>query len=149
MQPTRALWESQADLVAADTTKLAAATALHVHLAKAPVTPSLDSVIGDLTEATFTGSAALAVTTGTQTVYYDMATGKRVVELKEPAGGWHWQCTVTPGAAETIYAVYLTDNADAVLYGIMLLATPITISAAGQGLDVGFIQFAWNTNSPM
>lgn len=96
MQPNRALWEAIQDLIAADTGTLAAASAMHVHLAAANFNPTLDLALGTLVEATFTGSAALNCGTGTQPTYYDMVEGFRVVELKEPAGGFHWTCTATP-----------------------------------------------------
>jgi hypothetical protein len=148
MQPTRPLWRKQADLLAADTTGLASVTANHVHLAKAPFTPSLDLVIGDLTEATFTGSGPLDITAGTQLVYYDAEDGMLTIELSEPSGGWHWDCTVDPVSAETIFGVYITDNTDATLLGSMLLPTAVTISAAGQGLTVGVITLKFAASSP-
>lgn len=148
MQPTRALWEAMQNLLAADTATLASVTALHLHLAANNFNPTLDLTLGGLTEATFTGSAAKAAGTGTQTTYYDVVSGYRVIEILEPAGGWHWSCTVTPGSPETIYGVYLTDTANAVLYGAMKLDEPITISASGQGLDIGFVQFRFLLNSP-
>ena len=69
MIPTRALWTAIADLLAADANTLApAALANHVHLAAAPFTPSLDLELGDLTEATFVGSAEKNTTVGAQQV---------------------------------------------------------------------------------
>lgn len=137
MQPTRALWRAPVDLLAADTATLAAATAMHLHLAALPFSPTLDLTLGSLTEATFTGSAALLLGTGTQPVFYDGADGLLTIDLKEPAGGYHWTCTVDPGSPETIYGVYLTDTANAVLWAAKLLDAPITISQAGQGIIVG------------
>lgn len=149
MQPTRALWRAGPDLLAADTATLAAATAMHVHLAAAPFTPGLDVSLGSLTEASFTGSAALALGTGAQPIYYDAADGLLTIYLKEPAGGLKWVCTVDPGSPETIYGVYLTDTADAVLWGTMLLDAPLTISSAGQGLEVPYLTFKFSPDSPI
>ncbi len=98
--------------------------------------PTLDLTLGDLVEATFTGSTALNLGTGTQVVYYDSADGLLTILLKDPVGGLHWVCTVDPVSAETIYGVYLTDNADAVLLGAKLFDQPVPISAAGQGIDI-------------
>lgn len=148
MQPTRALWRSGADLMAADTTKLAAATAMHAHLAAAPFTPNLDMVLGDFTEATFTGSAALSLGTGTQPIFYDAETGLLTINLEDPAGGYVWTCTVTPGAPETIYGIYLTDNADAVLLGAEAFANPQIIAEAGQGISHGSLQLQFSFDSP-
>lgn len=148
MQPTRALWEAMQNLLAADVGSLAAVTPLHVHLAAGNFNPTLDLTLASLTEATFTGSAFKPAGTGTQTTYYDVVSGFRVIELLEPAGGWHWTCTVTPASPETIYGIYLTDTANAVLYGAAKFDNPIAIATAGQGLDVGFIQLRFLANSP-
>jgi len=149
MQPTRAVWRRGADLLAADATTLApAALANHVHLTMAPFTPNLDMELTDFTEATFTGSAAKDLGIGTQPIYYDAETGLLTIRLEDPAGGYTWSCTVTPGAPETIYGVYVTDNADAVLLGAQALETPVTISAAGEGLSIGGLQMEFSVDSP-
>jgi hypothetical protein len=149
MKVSRVIWQAQMDLLAADTATLGASTAMNLHLANANFTPSLDLAVGSLSEATFVGSTKIACGTGAQPVYYDVLTGNRVVEILEPAGGFRWTCTTSPGSPETIYGYYLTDHTDAVLYGSALLSAPVTISAAGQGLDIGSIKLAWSTNSPM
>jgi hypothetical protein len=148
MQPSRQLYEQVSTLLAADTTLLASATAMHVHLVAATFVPSLDLAIGTLTFATFTGSTAINAGTGAQLVFYDPTTNLRVIEIKTPAGGWHWACTATPTPAQTIYGFALTDNADAVLLASALLPTPITISAAGQGIDILPMQLRFPLNSP-
>lgn len=148
MQPTRALWRAGPDLLAADTGTLAAATALHVHLAAAPFVPSLDLTLGDLTEATFTGSAAKLCGTGTQPIFYDGVDGLLTIQMKEPAGGFLFECTADPVSPETIYGIYLTDTADAVLWGSALLPAPVTIDAAGQGVDAGEVTFKFLFGSP-
>ena len=148
MQPSRELWEDMMDLLAADAATLGSVTAMKVHLFINNIVPSLDSVAADFTPATFTGSTAKTAGTGTQPTYYDAATGIRVIEILEPAGGWHWVCTVDPGAPEVVYGAYLTDNAGTVLWGSVLLDAPVTISRAGQGLDIGYLQFRFRTNSP-
>lgn len=148
LQPTRALWEASQDLLAADTGTLAAVTAMKLHLAAADFNPTLDIALGTLVEATFTGSAAKSAGTGTQPTFYDVGGGYRVIEILEPAGGWHWTCTATPAAPETIYGVFLTDNASAVLYGTEKFDNPITITASGQGIDLPFAKLRFRTNSP-
>lgn len=148
MQPTRAIWEAMQDLLAADTGTLAAVAAMKVHLAKAVFVPSLDLLVGGLTEATFTGSAAKSAGTGTQPTYYDAADGLRTIRLLEPAGGWSWTCTAAPGSPETIYGYYVTDNAGTTLYGAALLDEPVTIDDAGQGVTVGEITLKFLTQSP-
>lgn len=148
MIPSRELWQAIIDAAAADTAYLAAATAMHVHLAAAPFVPGLDLDLGTLTEATFTGSAAKSAGTGAQPVSFDVPTGFEIITVKEPAGGWSWVCTVDPGAPETIYGWYITDTADAVLLGSGLLEGPVTVDAAGQGLSVPRIILSFAESSP-
>lgn len=149
MQPTRSLWRRPCDLLAADTTTLAAALALQVHLASAAFTPTLDLLLTDLTEATFTGSAALSLGSGVQSVFYDATTGFLTLKLLDPAGGYKWICTASPAVPQTIYGVYLTDNADAILYGAELLPTPAVISAMGQGIILpGELTLLFDQTSP-
>lgn len=135
-------------MLAADTTTLAAVSVLHVHIAKAPFVPGLDLTLGSLVEATFTGSAAKDAVTGTQLVFYDAGDGQLTLQLKEPVGGWLFSCTADPTSPETIYGYYVTDNANAVLYGAALLPAPITVSAAGQSFDLGEINMKYSTSSP-
>jgi hypothetical protein len=149
MQPTRALWRRGPDLLAADTTTLSqAANALQVHLAINNFAPGLDLLLASLTEATFPGYGAKNVGLNTQPVFYDAETGLLTIKLIEPAGGWLWQSTGVPAAAETIYGCYLTDNAGAILYGSQLLETPVTIDNTGQGIQIDNIDFVFSLTSP-
>lgn len=148
MKPTRALWRAPADLLAADTASLAAATAMHLHLAKASFVPGLDLILADLTEADFTGATAIALGTGAQPVFYDVATGNLSILLKPPVGGFVWTCTADPVSPQTIYGCYLTDTADAVLWGAFLLPQPVSIAAAGQGIIVQDPTLQFGTESP-
>jgi len=148
MQVSRPVFEAITNLLAADPATLGAVTAMHVHLSKQNFAPLLDTVLADFLEATFTGSAALNAGTGTQPVYYDLLDGVLTLQLLEPAGGWHWECTVTPASPETIYGYYVTDTADAVLLGCGLLPTPLTVALAGQGLDLPNIVLKFSPTSP-
>jgi hypothetical protein len=90
----------------------------------APVTPTdlttWADVSGDL--ATFTGSAAIAVT----------YSGPQESPDRQPYMNsqlLNWICSATPGAPETIYAIaYYTAGSPNVLVGIDVLPTPITIT---------------------
>lgn len=148
MQPVRDLWKAQADLLVADTATLGAVAALKVHLAINSFAPGLDLALGDLTEATFTGSTAIAAGAAPYDAYYDALTGLYTVRVKEPAGGWNWICTAAPAAAETVYGVYLTNSAGTTLWGAQLLPEPVTIDDADQGVGVGDITFQWRVDSP-
>lgn len=140
LSPSNVILDALADLLAADTGTLASAAALKVKLAANSFTPGHDLLVGAFTAATFTGSADLSPTIGAQTVYVDPIDGKRTIELIEPVGGWHWDCTVDPTPAETIYGYYVTNNAGTVLLGCELFPVPVLIDAAGQGLDVPFVR---------
>lgn len=137
MQPTSAMANQVSNLVATDTTQLAAATAPKVHLAMANFAPSLALLLAGLTEANFVGYAALAAgATGAQLNWFDPATGNQIVELKSPASGWNWKVTGSTGLPQTIYGYYITDNGNATLYASALLASPIVLTAVSQGLEV-------------
>jgi hypothetical protein len=141
--PTNVLLDRMAALLAADATTLApAALNVHVHLAMAPFTPGPTLTVASFTEAAFTGYAALNAGTGGQQSFADPGTGNRVIQLLEPAGGWHWATTAGAGLPITIYGYYVTDNANAVLYGSALLPTPVTLAATAQGVDVAQVRFA-------
>lgn len=148
MIPSNVILDAIPDLIAADTATLGDATACKVALVASPFTPSPDLVIGSLTLASFTGSTPLEPDTGPQTVFVDVETGYRTVQMIEPAGGWTWLCTATPSPAQTIYGYILTDNAGAVLYGSALLDSQVTISAAGQGLTIDRLIFRFPPSSP-
>jgi hypothetical protein len=148
MTPTNEILQALVDLLAADTATLGSVTAMKVHLVAANFTPDPELTIGDLTLATFTGSAAKLAGTGTQQVFSDPVTGYRTIQILEPAGGWTWECTATPGAPETIYGVALTDNAGTDLYSTMLFNSPITISLIGQAVVVANLQFQFPPTVP-
>jgi hypothetical protein len=148
MTPSRVLQLDIATLLAHDTATLAAVAAMNVHLAKAAFTPSptLDPLT--LTEADFAGYAAISPPAGNQLVYQDPVTGLYTVELKAPLGGYHFQTTGLGQLPQTIFGWWVTDNANAVLYGSGLLPTPIPLSIVGQGFDLPSLVFALLNNSP-
>lgn len=149
MQPSQALANSASTLVAADTTNLAAATAVKLHLAAATFTPSLSLTVASFTEATFTGYAPLAAgATGTQVQFFDPATNNSIVEVKAPAGGWFFKTTASTGLPQTIFGSYLTDNGSANLLGSQLLTPSVTLTATGQGVEIPTVRFTFPP-SPM
>lgn len=146
MTPTNLILDEMQDLLAGDVATLAAVTAMHVHLAMAPFTPGPTRVVGDFTPATFTGSTAKNAGTGTQQTFVDAISGARVIQLLEPAGGWHWLCTAITNLPQTIYGYYVTDTADTDLYGCVAFTTPIILTASGQAIDVANIRFTMVAN---
>lgn len=123
------------DLLAADVSTLAPVAANKIALIAAPVTPGENLVFGDLTLATFTGSAPKAGAAGAQSVGIDPVTGQQVINIKPPVGGYIFACTAAPTPPETIYGFALVDDAVAVLLGVELLPVPITIADVGDQVD--------------
>jgi hypothetical protein len=149
MTPTRVLQEAIATLLQNDTTTLAAALALNLHLAKNPFVPSPSMDLTSFVEANFNGYAALPFQTGVQLKYDDPVSGLITVEMKPPTGGYHFLTTGVGNLPQTIYGYYITDNANAVLYGALLFDSGITLQASGQGFDVPVSKFAFVNNSPI
>lgn len=149
MVPSNAILDAIQTLLATDTGTLApAALALKVHLAAAAFTPGAGLDLTTLVEATFDGATALAAGVGACEMFYDQTTGLRVVQLNEPARGWHWQVTGATHLDQTVFGLYVTDSTDAVLYGSNLISPPAAMSVIGKGLDVPYIRFTFATGSP-
>lgn len=126
-----------ATLLGGDTTTLApAASPPKLRLAQAAFVPSVALLIGGLTEASFTGYAALLCAINAQQVFQDPVSGQQCIQMIEPLGGWHYLVTSATGLPQTIYGYYLTDNAGATLYASALFPTPIVLNANGQAVDV-------------
>jgi len=139
---TKVLCDAAAALIAADTGTLApAADKVRVHLIMAEFAPGLQTDFAALTPATFTGSTFKEAGVGTQQMYVDPETGEYVVQLLEPVGGWHWQATDAVNLPQTIYGWAVTDHTDGDTYGSDLFDTPIILTASGQGLNIGTVQF--------
>jgi hypothetical protein len=148
MVPSSSLFDSMVSLLAADTAGLANATANKVALVISSFTPSRSLALGSITLATFTGSTPLSAGTGTQQVFSDPLTGLKLIQIKEPAGGWNWICTATPGSPETVYGWVLLVNDLSAILGSGLLDTPVQISANGQGLSIPYLRMLFSNNSP-
>lgn len=148
MLPMTALRTALGDLLAADVPTLAPVAANKIALVAAAFAPAEDLVLADLTLATFTGSAPKAGAAGAQQVGNDPGTGDQVITIIAPIGGWRFECSVTPGAPETIYGFALTNNAGTVLLGCALLPVPVTISLATDFLDLGAVTITF-VRTPM
>ena len=140
MLPVKDMRLALGDLLAASVPWLAPVAANKIALIAAPFVMDENTVIGDLTLATFTGSTPKAGAAGAQQVGVDPATGDQVITNLAPAGGWRWECTVAPATEETIYGYALLDNAAAVLLGIQSLSTPIAIADVGDFVDLGAVE---------
>jgi len=138
MLPMLALRLQIGELLAADDTTLApAANANKMALIAAAFTPDEGLEEGDLTYASFDGSTPITGVVGTQQAGVDPATLDQIVTIKEPAGGWRWESTGVTNLPQTIYGFALLDNALAVLLAVASLDEPVTITAAGQEINLG------------
>lgn len=141
MIPTSTLLDAIVTRIAADAGTLAHATdGVNLHLAKNSFTPSPDIALVDLDEADFDGYAIVEAGPGAQQWFVDPTTGQRVVQILEPAGGWHFETTGITGLPMTIYGAYLTNNANTVLYGTMRFADPIVLGGNNEAVDVGNVR---------
>jgi hypothetical protein len=145
MIPTQFIVDKVRTLLATDTGSLAAVAAMKVRLAQNAFVPAPSRVLADFTIATFGGYADLLAGIGNAQQFNDPATGGRVAQLLEPAGGWHWQAT---GAAlpQTIYGYYVVDNAGVQVLGCALFTTPVVLTANGDAIDVANIRITFPPN---
>lgn len=134
--PTNLIYDSMAAALATDTTTLNATPRPKVALIAAPFTPLPTFVPADLTFATFTGSAPKSASTIALNSFIDPATGDRLVQLGEPAGGWHFECTVTPASPEVIHGAAILNDALDELYHMWKLDVPVTVSLDGHAIDL-------------
>jgi hypothetical protein len=142
MIPVLSIYSQVMALLAADTTTFDQATdALIVTLLNQPFTPSVNTVYSALSPATFVGSTPIAVTLGAQEHFRDPVSGNYVLQLSQPIGGWKWQCTTAPGAAETIYGYVVTTSDTSVTLGSGLLDTPVVIQAVLDAVVIPEIAF--------
>jgi hypothetical protein len=58
-------------------------------------------------------------------------------------GGWRWTPTDATGLPQTIYGFFFATKARAALLGAQRLATPITLTTAGQIIDLGEINLTF------
>lgn len=126
IQPIAAL-KDQLDALIAEDGLLDGAT---VHLFTNNVVPAVDTVVGDLEEAAFTGySASTAVVWG---AVYNIPNGKAVQGDRK-----QFTASAAPGSEVTVYGYYLMSGAGSPTYlGAELFDTPVVIAASGDAVGV-------------
>jgi len=127
------------DLLAADTSTLAPATANKIALIIADFTPDENLTVGDLTLATFTGSTPKAGAAGAQQVGINPLTGDQVITILTPAGGWRWECSSAPVTPEVVFGYALLDTTLATLIAVEKLTTSVSIANVGDFIDLGAV----------
>lgn len=143
MVPAQAFIDAIATAIGADTDWLAAPTTfVALHLAKAAFTPSPALDIGTLEEANFVGYAAIHAASAATQVFKEPDSEQLVIQVREPAGGWHFETTSGVGLPQTVYGYYLTSSDGTDLIGSALLPDgPFTFTDNGQGLDIAQVRF--------
>lgn len=138
--PSALLQAEVVTLLAADPDTIApAADACKVHLIKVEVNPDT-YVFSAADEATFNGATAKSAGVGAQPTFTDPVTQDKVIQIKEPAGGWLWICVGGADPSQTIFAVCLTNLAGDETYGTVALLPPPEIRNEGDAVDVGSLE---------
>ena len=142
MTPSAAL-VAQIATALATTTPLDQASALNrVALVMAPFTPTPQTLYADLVLATFTGSTPKTVALGAQGAAQDPVTNQEVITIVEPVGGWRFVTSDAVNLPQTIYGFALFDSTGpGPLIGSQILEEPVTLTAAGQEINLGTVKF--------
>jgi len=142
MLPSATFQDTAATLMAADTAWLAEATPfVSLHLAQNDFTPSINMSLTDFVECTFTGYAAKNAASAATQVFFDPATTQKVMQVQEPAGGWHFVCSGTPATPQQVTGYYLTDSGATKLIGFGRLDNPIASIMNGMAVDIDQVRF--------
>ena len=137
MLPMKAVRLALGELLAADAATLAPASDPNaMALIINNFAPSEDLVAADLDLATFTGSTPIPGATGAQNVGIDPVTLAQVIEIKPPIGGYRWEATDGVDLPQTIYGYGLFNEALSTVLAVQALPTPITLTEAGQFIDI-------------
>jgi hypothetical protein len=113
----------------------------HVRLFTDDITPDASTVIGDLTEPTFTGYAQISLAS----VGFPTPTINGSGEAESDGPTMTWTCTSTPGSPETIHGIYVQID-DPVANPKCLYAarfsSPSVITASGDAINKKLNWFA-------
>lgn len=99
-----------------------------IHLYKNDVTPTIDSVVGDFTEADFDGYASAALVWGAATDVTPEAQIQADPYVSTAGGGL--------AGPQDIYGYYVLNGAGQLMYAERDPAAPVTISSPGQSYPV-------------
>lgn len=120
-------------------------SAPYMALVMMPFTPGPTLVLSDLTLATFTGNAAKVAGAVVPVFYSDPSTGDYIGLLVEPAGGWKWTPSDGVNLPQTIYGYACLNNAKDTLLATQLFDPPLLITAPGQLITIGDVEFRVNS----
>jgi len=145
MIPTTAIFRRAVDLLASDTVTLGITTPPNkIMLIADAFAPLPGLTIGDLTPATFNGSAPKAATGGPCPTGQNPVTGQYELQVPPPSGGFRFECAVAPGSPETIYGwAYINDDSTT-LYGTDVLDTPVVITNVNDFVEIDAADFRYS-----
>ncbi len=148
MQPTNAILNAMATLLAGDPNTLGETVGgVKIRLATNAFNPTPDNVIADFTEANFAGYAALLAALGPQQVFFDPTIGAKIIQMVEPLGGWNWVTTGAANLPQSIFGVFMTNNANTVVLGSYRFQAPYVLTGPGQGFNIPQMRFLLSTNA--
>lgn len=139
----RATWLAMANFMGADSTTLLG-DALFLHLLKAEISPSLDTVLDDTQLADFDGSTPSAIAAGVRITNYDTVSGDRLIVIPPAANGNRFETGSGLNLPQTIYGAVLSDDSTTIEgghgIGYFLLDLPVELTAADQGVQIPLIR---------
>lgn len=95
---------------------------------------------GDLTNATFTGSAAKTISAGVRVTGIDPATGDVLMNIDPPTGGFYWETTATTSLPQTIFGMWLGNDTLGFGNGTLLAAVhlnePVILAQVNQAVII-------------
>jgi len=141
MTPMQATRLSLGESLAANTVLFPVATPPEAILFKNNVALTEDLVVADLDLADFDGYAPIPSDAPPFSAAIDPVSGDQIVTIDEPAGGWRWETSGVTNLPQTIYGFGLTNGAGTVLHAAALLDDPVTLTAAGQEINLGSLTF--------
>jgi len=110
------------------------------------VTLTKDTVIADLTPATFGGYAAKVLGAGDPTSGINPATGQWELRMREPVGGIEFTTSGTSNLPQTIYGYAIVSEDGTELFASKKFDTPITLTANQQVIDVPQPKITFSVN---
>jgi hypothetical protein len=147
MLVTKAMRLTLGTLLAGDTTNLnQAANQNKVRLFVNNIVPNENSVVGDFTEATFTGYAGINQALGAPSTITDPISGQQKIIIAPTSGSYVFSATGAVSPPQTVYGFYLTDKNSTKVLAFQLLPVPITITNSGDGLVLDFVELDFVTS---
>jgi len=145
--PVQALTDASRDANAADTNTFSEVAKPEMALIINDFTEAADLVVGDLVLGAADGLDPKKAATVPPWTYQDPTDGARIIQNRDPAGGWLW--TYTGSTPVTIYGVAMTSDGGADLWAVKKLDDttdppgPVNLLGVGDAFVLGSSQVAF------